>query len=216
MDEKLFAIGDIHGCYRELMALMGRLPWDKERDILVFLGDYINRGPQSREVLDYLVTLRDRCPRTIFLLGNHEHMLLSYAVTGDVEKLRLLRTMGVEATLKSYGDASVRSLLDLSFLPAEHLAFLQSLKESFRWDRYLFVHADTQINGDDSRQLEERLTSRRLAREHARLDDCVVVFGHTAFRSPLVTPERIGIDTGVHLGNTLTALELPRMRFYHS
>ena len=216
MNEKIFTIGDIHGCYRNLTELMDRLPFDKQLDTLVFLGDYINRGPQSREVVDYLLNIQAKCAKTVFLLGNHEHALLSYATTGDVETLRLLRGMGVEATLKSYGSAPMRSLLDLSFLPAAHLDFLLSLELSFRAGPYLFVHADAEIDAGDARLLAQLLVSRRLATECPRPNGCVVVFGHTAFQTPLVTTSRIGIDTGAVHGNVLTALELPRIRFHYA
>jgi serine/threonine protein phosphatase 1 len=214
--EKIFAIGDIHGCYRNLVQLMDRLPFDGQRDTLVFVGDYINRGPQSREVIDYLLNLQSRCRRCIFLVGNHEHLLLSYAATGDVEILRHMRGMGVEATLKSYNNAPVRSLLDLSFLPAEHLRFLQALELSFRSGPYLFVHADADDPDASGRQLDQILTSRRLIKACASQDGCIRIFGHTAFETPLVTPDRIGIDTGAAQGNMLTALELPRLCFHHA
>jgi len=216
MNAKIITIGDIHGCYRNLTKLMDRLPIDRQLDTLVFLGDYINRGPQSREVIDYLLSLQAECARTVFLLGNHEHALLSYAATGDVETLHQLRSMGVEATLESYGHASIRSLLDLSFLPAAHLDFLLSLELSFRAGPYLFVHADAEIDTGDTRPPAQLLVSRRLATEGLRPNGCVVVFGHTAFQTPLVTSNRIGIDTGAVHGNVLTALELPRLRFYHA
>jgi serine/threonine protein phosphatase 1 len=216
MSAKIFTIGDIHGCYRNLAQLVDRLPFDRQQDTLVFLGDYINRGPQSREVVDYVLNLQATCARTVFLLGNHEHALLSYAATGDVETLHLLRGMGVEATLNSYGGAPIRSLLDLSFLPAAHLDFLHALQLSFRADSYLFVHADAEIEAGDARPVAQLLASRRLATDCPRPDGCVVVFGHTAFQTPLVAPNRIGIDTGAVHGNVLTALELPRLRFHHA
>ncbi len=214
--EKLFAIGDIHGCQAQLVTLMARLAFDAQRDTLVFLGDYINRGPQSRQVIDYLLHLKSTCPHSVFLMGNHEHLLLSYAATGDVEILRNMRGMGVEATLKSYDHAPVRSLLDLSFLPAAHLEFLRALQVSFRWGPYLFVHADDAGIDAAGERLGEVLASRRLVKECALLEGCVRVFGHTPFETPLVAPDRIGIDTGAAHGHLLTALELPAMHFHHA
>jgi serine/threonine protein phosphatase 1 len=213
---KLFAIGDIHGCHAQLVRLMERLGFDSQTDTLVFLGDYINRGPNSRGVIDYLLHLKSSCLRTVFLMGNHEHLLLSYAATGDVEILRNMRGMGVEETLKSYGHAPVRSLLDLSFLPADHLAFLRGLQVSYRWGAYLFVHADEAEDGLPDQRLGEVLASRRLVKECALLEGCVRVFGHTPFETPLVAPDRIGIDTGAAHGHLLTALELPAMCFHHA
>ncbi len=213
-EEKIFAIGDIHGCHRQLVELMARLPFDRRRDTLVFLGDYINRGPQSRQVIDYLLDLKAECERAVFLMGNHEYALLAYAASGDVQILHRLRAIGVEATLKSYGNASMRRLRDLSFLPPAHLNFLRSLQFSFRSGTFLFVHADTG-DGDSDRPYQQ-LTSRRLASAGVPPGGDTVIFGHTAFETPLVAPGRIGIDTGAVYGNLLTAVELPSLRFYHA
>lgn len=214
--ERIFAVGDIHGSYRKLVELMDRLPMDRERDTLVFLGDYINRGPQSREVLDYLIALRDRVPRSVFLMGNHEYALLDYAASGNVDLLPELRILGVEATLKSYGDASVRSLLDLSFLPPEHLEFLESLEFCHRQGPYLFVHADAPDEDSPWRGMDELVASRRLATASGHGEKATLVFGHTPLATPLVAPGRIGIDTGAVYGNLLTAVELPTLQFHHS
>ena len=75
---KIFAIGDIHGCYDQLLALMKKIPIDFKRDTLVFMGDYIDRGAKSVEVIDFLVKLKKRVPGIIFLKGNHEDMLEKY------------------------------------------------------------------------------------------------------------------------------------------
>ncbi|MGB6379475.1 MAG: metallophosphoesterase, partial [Syntrophobacteria bacterium] len=72
--KKIFAIGDIHGCYDRLKTLMEKIPIDCSRDALVFIGDYIDRGPHSFEVVDYLIQLKSRVPEIIFLKGNHEDM----------------------------------------------------------------------------------------------------------------------------------------------
>lgn len=209
-------MGDIHGCRRRLVELMDRLPLDRERDTLVFLGDYINRGPDSRGVLDYLTQLRRELPRTVFLMGNHEYALLAYAESGDPALLPELRVLGVEATLASYGDASVRSLLDLSFLPPEHLDFLNSLEFCRRLGPYLFVHADAPEEDSPWRGMDELVASRRLATACETGESATLVFGHTPLAAPLVAPGRIGIDTGAVYGNLLTAVELPALRFHHA
>ena len=73
--KKIFAIGDIHGCYDQLKALVEKIPIDFSRDTLLFIGDYIDRGPHSAEVVDYLIQLKKRVKEVIFLKGNHEDML---------------------------------------------------------------------------------------------------------------------------------------------
>ena len=224
----LFAIGDIQGCHQKLATLLSRLPFDKSADTLIFLGDYINRGPDSRKVLDALLELGETCAHVVFLMGNHEQALLEYAQTGEVEDLGLLRVMGVDATAASYG-ASLRRLIDLSCMPAEHQRFLRNLRFSHATDDYLFTHADctepapVPPGGSTIEALHAQrccqatlLSSRRLGREAACCSGRRVVFGHIPYASPLVRPDRIGIDTGAVFGNLLTAVELPALRFHHA
>lgn len=217
MERKIFAVGDIHGCFEKLEALMKRLPFDPGKDVVVFLGDYINRGLESRQVIELLLDLRKKAPYAVFLLGNHEHDLLEYARTGDPEHLRTMRPMGVEATLKSYGDHPVRAMRDLSFLPAEHRDFLEGLLPYYRLERYLFTHAGI-IPGEDlaTCTLDRLLTVRDTFLNCRGPLDATVVFGHTPFETPFITTDKIGIDTGAVYGNLLTAVELPRLRFYHA
>jgi len=224
---KVFAIGDIHGCYDKLMTLLDRIPLRKERDTLVFLGDYINRGPDSKKVLEALLQLSRECANVVFLRGNHDQALLEYAETGDVELLRLLRVMGVEATAASYG-SSIYQLRELTAFPGEHLEFLCSLASGFVADDYLFIHADVdrqtlevalppgEGDGILTGMAAKMLSSRRLGNDHARAGRFTVVFGHIPFATPLVMPDRIGIDTGAAYGGYLTAVELPDLRFYHA
>ena len=224
---KTFAIGDIHGCHDKLVTLLGRLPFDKNKDTLVFLGDYINRGPDSKRVLDALIGLKTTCKNVVFLKGNHEQALLEYSATGDVETLNLLRRMGIEATAGSYG-SSVRQLLGLSCLPEEHRNFLHTLEFAHIAGATIFTHADidqemiTAIKNQEEQPaprcfLETALlSSRRLTREDADTYGYTIIFGHSPLEFPLVMPNRIGIDTGAVYGNVLTALELPNMHFHHA
>jgi serine/threonine protein phosphatase 1 len=214
---KIFAVGDIHGCYRKLADLMKRLPLDTGTDFLIFLGDYIDRGPESRGVIQYLLEVGQKVQNAVFLLGNHEYALLEYSRTGNLDYLRMLRSIGVEETLGSYSNSPVRSLGDLSFLPGAHIGFLESLRPYFRLDGYLFIHAGT-IPGEDLDHcgLDRLLTVReRFLRDEGGSDE-IAVFGHTPFETPFVTHNKIGIDTGAAHGNLLTAVELPAMRFYHA
>lgn len=227
---KIFAVGDIHGCHRKLVTLLSRLPLDREEDTLVFLGDYINRGPDSRKVLDTLIGLERTYRRVVFLKGNHEQALLDYEVFADPDDLRLLRVMGIEATAESYG-VSLRRLTDLSCMPSEHQQFLFDLKFSHTDGDYLFVHADFDstlplphalATGQERMQRRsaeaQLLTSRRLGRERdlEPPPQAVVIFGHLPFVTPLVRADRIGIDTGAVYGNLLTAVQLPERIFYHA
>lgn len=224
---RIFAFGDIHGCHRKLAVLLHRLPYDPQRDTLVFLGDYINRGPESRQVLETLLELERTCQNTVFLMGNHEQALLDYTSHGDPEALRGLRAMGIETTVESY-NSSMRKLVDLSCMPIAHRDFLRRLQFSYLYDDYVFTHADISEEMQDAmayggplphpnaHDLPGLLASRRLGREDTSIRNCRIIFGHLPFRYPLVREDRIGIDTGAVYGNLLTAVELPRLQFFHA
>ncbi len=214
---KIFAIGDIHGCYDKLRRLMERLPYDPQVDTLVFLGDYIDRGIRSRDVLTYLCQLRRTSKNVVMLIGNHEYMMLEYHRTGDPALLPFLRHLGIDATFDSYGVHSPQSLQKMLFLPEEHRQLLQSLLPYWVTDNYIFVHAGLEYNLPlDQHDLSSlcEMRSSFLSEEHDY--GKLVIFGHTAFDMPFVTPTRIGIDTGAVYGNLLTALELPALVFYHA
>jgi serine/threonine protein phosphatase 1 len=214
---KIFAVGDIHGCYEKLVTLMDRLPFDHHLDTLIFLGDYINRGSRSKEVIDYLLKLKQQCKNIVFLKGNHEHALLQYAQTKDQEYLWQLRSMDVEPTLESYSNADVQSLSDLGFLSPSHLDFLNGLLTYYQVQDYLFIHAGV-IPGEnpDECSLDRLLSVRDTFLKCERQTDYTVVFGHTPFEMPFVAPGMIGIDTGAVYGNMLTAVLLPELRFFHA
>lgn len=216
-ENKIFAIGDIHGCYDKLTTLLARLPYDPENDTLVFMGDYIGRGRQSRQVVELLCQLSKDNPRIITLMGNHELMLFEYHRYGDRNLLEVMRRNGVEATMSSYGRSNVANLRDLSFLPAAHLHFMKNLLPIWQTDTYIFVHAG--IMPDRPLAEQDRDTFCWVRDIFLNTDHDFgkqVIFGHTPFATPLVTPTKIGIDTGAVYGNLLTALELPTMRFYHA
>lgn len=214
---KIFAIGDIHGCYEKLRELMERIPYDPQQDTLVFLGDYIDRGPQSREVLTYLCQLRREAEKVVMLMGNHEYLMLEYHRSGDPALLPFLRQLGIDKTLNSYGVNHPQSLQDMLFLPAEHRDLLDSLLPYWETEDYIFVHAGLDPNlslaqHDLSTLCETRAAFITDEHDYGKL----VIFGHTAFDMPFVTPTRIGIDTGAVYGNLLTAVELPARIFYHA
>lgn len=214
---RIFAIGDVHGCAEKLNTLLERLPFDQELDTIVFLGDLIDRGPGSKEVVETICHLRRQGGAVIGLLGNHEYLLREYQQTGDAALLPYLRANGIEATLASYGAATQRGLADLSFMPASHQKFFASLLPYWETEDFIFVHAGIMAgvalaDHDLPTLCEKRgefLTSEIQVGKR-------VVFGHTPFASPLVTPTKIGIDTGAVYGNLLTAVELPAVRFYHA
>lgn len=217
MTGRIFAIGDIHGCAAKLEILLNRLPCDRKHDTLVFLGDYLDRGPDARGVLDQLCALQAEGVHIVPLMGNHEYLLLEYHRSGDQALLPYMRRLGLEKTLESYGGASLSGLASLDFMPREHRNFLASLHPYWETEEYIFVHAglrpDLPLADQDISDLcevREPFLSQEL--DFGRK----VIFGHTPFASPLLTPFRIGIDTGAAYGNMLTAVELPGLHFHHA
>ncbi len=217
MKGNIFAIGDIHGCADKLARLLRRLPFDRRHDTLVVLGDYLDRGPAARQVLDQLCDLRTQGVHLVALLGNHESLLLEYHQSGDQALLPYLRQLGLENTLESYGGASLPELATLSFLPAAHREFLDSLLPYWETEEYIFVHAGLRAGVPLAAQSLADLCEVRepfLGSEHDYGKR--VIFGHTPFATPLITPHKIGIDTGAAYGHLLTAVELPAVSFYHA
>jgi len=214
---KIFAIGDIHGCYDKLSRLIKRLPFDNQRDTIVFLGDYIDRGTRSREVLNYLCRLRREWKNVIMLIGNHEYLMLEYHRTGDPALLPFLRHLGIDSTFDSYGVDNPQALHEMLFLPADHRRLLDDLRPYWETEKYIFVHAGLEYNLPLDQHDLPSLCETRFSFLSEEIDyGKLVIFGHTPFDMPFVTPTRIGIDTGAVYGNMLTAVELPSLAFYHA
>lgn len=216
MSGRLFAVGDVHGCVDELDRLIGALRL-RQDDTVVFIGDYIDRGPDSRGVIDLLGTLASQAAaRTVFLRGNHEDMCLSYLGRGGRFGEVWLRNGGA-AALHSYGVAP-RAPVDeaLASIGPAHLAWLEQLATSFATREYLFVHAGVRPGVRWEEQYEEDLLwIRDEFVPHVHDLGRTVIFGHTPLREVLVDePYKIGIDTGCVYGRDLTAIELRERVLY--
>ncbi len=221
----LYAIGDIHGCAATLDALLARLADDAggalgPADVLVFLGDYIDRGPASPAVIDRMLALeRDaeagHGPRCVFLRGNHDQMMLDYVDgTGDSD---LWWVNGGRTTLAAYQTRG-----DLQ-LPFDHIAFLRRTVIAAEASGFAFVHAglDTRLSVADN--LADPDPGIALwTRQHIGADlsawEMPVVCGHTPVAEPINLPRLIGVDTGaVFAGRPgmgrMTAVSLPDRRF---
>lgn len=204
---RLLAVGDIHGCLPQLQRLLGQVA-PLPRDRLVFLGDYVDRGEDSRGVIEFLLALRRRLPETVFLRGNHEQMLLAAAQGRNT--LQFLINGGT-ATLDSYG---VREAADL---PPEHLAFLNSLPTRYACGNFLFVHAGVRPGIPLEAQSDEDLLWIRQDFLAADPDwEAVIVFGHTPQQEPLLEPRRLGLDTGAVYGRQLTCCEVRTRRCWQA
>lgn len=209
----IYAVGDIHGCLDLLQQLLDDVQPDLERDVLLFMGDYIDRGPDSRRVVDYVLTLRQKYPREhiICLKGNHEAMLLDFLQ--DRERAMFMFNGGM-STIRNYWGENWEDLPRL-LLPPEHEEFYRELRLYYETPDYIFVHAGLKPGVPLAEQEEKDLLWIR-GQFIASMEDFgrLVIFGHTPFNQPLVLPNKIGIDTGAVYGNFLTCLKLPQKKFF--
>lgn len=213
MMNKIFAIADIHGCLDKLQRLIRDIKADPVNDTLVFIGDYIDRADGSKEVVDYILRLEKTYQKMICLRGNHETMLLRY-LQGVEEDIYLAN--GGLATLNAYGILRSDAPRERKKkIPADHLRFFKSLLPYYETDQFIFVHAGL-IPGIPL--AEQSLYDLQWVRQTFIDSDYDfgkrVVFGHTHFSAPLITANKIGIDTGAVYGGRLTCVELPNLKFY--
>ncbi|HWP59472.1 MAG TPA: metallophosphoesterase family protein [Candidatus Acidoferrales bacterium] len=208
---KCYVIGDIHGCADELKWMVESLPL-APNDRIVFLGDYIDRGPDSKAVVAYLLSLKEQASQeVIFLKGNHEDMFLSYlGFRGNYGDMFLYN--GGEATLASYGLSSRRDSPEkiMAVFPDDHLEFFRRLRPYHVTGDFLCVHAGINPLKPLAEQTEEELFWIRdafILRPHPL--PYTVLFGHTPHREVLCDlPYKIGLDTGLVYGNKLSCLEI--------
>lgn len=219
---RAFAVGDVHGRLDLLDELLDMIRAEivarpKARNHLVMLGDLIDRGPQSRGVIDRLRGFADRDVELHILSGNHEEVLLRL-LEGESELIPSWLKFGGAETLQSYGidPQAVRAVSDeagmvliRAAIPPEHQAFLRSLSDTIRIGDYLFVHAGIRPRVGLA---EQRQSDLRWIREPFLGDDTdhgfIVVHGHTITEDAVERSNRIGIDTGAYATGRLTALGL--------
>jgi len=213
-----FVIGDIHGCSEELHRLVDALPV-RPGDEIVFLGDYIDRGPDSSGVVSFLIELKVSLSdnKLVFLKGNHEDMLLSYlGLSGHHGNMFLPN--GGRATVQSYGVAADNPSPNRlqAAMPPNHLAFYQALESYFLTEPYLCVHAGIHPLKSLPEQSEEDLLWIRdpfLQSSHPL--PYTILFGHTPQHAVLYhLPYKIGLDTGLVYGNMLTCLNTDEKILY--
>ncbi len=208
--QRIFVVGDIHGCFDKLCALMDKIPINNTRDQLIFIGDYIDRGPSSFDVVNYLIDFKKRVPGTIFIKGNHEDMLQNY-LDGSDRFTYLLN--GGQKTMDEYLNRSDNK--EAFPIPSEHLEFFNSLQLYYQTADYIFVHAGLREKVPLESQDKMDLLWTRDEFIHSDFNfGKRVIFGHTPFKEPLLQANKIGIDTGAVYGNLLTCLQLPEMEFF--
>jgi serine/threonine protein phosphatase 1 len=221
---RVYAVGDVHGCLDRLVALHWAVAADLAahpiRDsVLVHLGDYVDRGPDSAGVLWLLAgSIAPPVSRRIDLKGNHEAMMLAALASGG-RAASLWLDNGGEQTLESYKIAEPMKIQPQEWrraIPTAHTQFLGNLDIMHREGTYVFVHAGIRPglslkaqSRDDLLWIREPFLSDQSPRE------VVIVHGHTPRTAPEITDTRIGIDTGAVMGGALTCvvLEEDRMRF---
>jgi serine/threonine protein phosphatase 1 len=218
---RVYAIGDVHGCLDTLDALLSSISddcgsWSGESH-LVFVGDLIDRGPDSAGVVERLVRSDLPCDRHAFLMGNHEEAMLD-SWNGDMQTLHGWLSYGGRETLESYGverDATYRLGPDLvikmrAAIPKSHMKFIRSFADQVRIGDYLFVHAGIRpgipLKEQDSYDL--RWIRDEFLKDEDTNHGVVVVHGHTISHEPEIRSNRIGIDTGCYATGRLTALVL--------
>lgn len=207
---RTIAIGDIHGHAMALKALVLAIEPQPD-DTLVFVGDYVDRGPDSRGVLNQLIELGERF-KVVALMGNHEESMLAARTRESSLEFWLSPICGGQATLQSYGSA-----LDLSLVPPEHFRFLEGLRRYHETDTHFFIHANYAPNW----RLEEHnsrtalwLNLKDLPGPH--YSGKIAVVGHTPQMDGKILD--LGylkcIDTGCGFGGVLTALDVASGRIW--
>jgi serine/threonine protein phosphatase 1 len=211
---KIFAIGDIHGCISELNNLMKKLDIKAKEDTLVFIGDYIDRGPDSKGVINSILEIRQVIDHVVCLKGNHEQMFLNY----HRERLdeELFMENGGMSTLISYGFMRAGREEKIN-VPESHMQFFSTLLSYYETDHYIFVHAGLRPGIPLKRQdMDDLLWIREEFINSSYNFGKTVVFGHTpvSLTEPLINKNKIGIDTGAVYGGKLTCVELPELKVH--
>jgi serine/threonine protein phosphatase 1 len=203
-----YVIGDVHGCAAELVALIDKLELNEDSAV-VMVGDYVDRGPDSKQVIEVILELSTRC-HLMPLLGNHDGMFLSFLSDPSSQQAVTFIYNGGGATLASYAneDGSYR-------IPREHVALLHDLRLWFETPEYFVVHAgvpDTPLETlDPALDWEELLWTRNMRTTTYQWSK-VIVHGHTATRDVQILPNQINVDTACVFENRLSAIELPSRR----
>lgn len=219
---RAYAIGDIHGRLDLLKDLLDQVERDNAgrrpaKTYLVFLGDLVDRGPDSRGVIDLLVNHSPAFARSVFIKGNHEEFFLR-VLDGEEDTVVDWLTYGGYQCCESYGvsqgwtlNATATEILERlrSSVPSSHRQFLDNMADSFQFGDYVFVHAGIRPgvplenqSGKDLRWIREGFLEDRT--DHGM----VVVHGHTIVESPEQHSNRIALDTGAYRTGLLTALGL--------
>lgn len=220
--QRIYAIGDIHGRHDLLVSLLAQIEADDRARggspaMLVFLGDLVDRGPESAQVVETLMQLAAQRPEgaTRFLLGNHEEVFLA-VLGGDLKALKFFDRIGGKETILSYGvteaeyrEADYDALMQmvLARVPSRHAEFLRAFEDMIVVGDYVFVHAGIRPGEPLDRQ---RASDLRWIREEflsfTGAHEKIVVHGHTISTTVEMSAQRIGVDTGAYRSGVLSAV----------
>ncbi|WP_448663720.1 metallophosphoesterase [Sphingomonas sp. CJ20] len=218
--QRIYAIGDIHGRLDLLDALLAQIAQDESsrgpaETSIIFLGDLVDRGPASAQVIDRAIQVTRERPTTRCLLGNHEEVFLK-SIRGDLKALAFFCRIGGRETILSYGlseqtyqNCDYPELLDMlqAAIPPAHVAFLEQCEDLIVVGDYAFVHAG--VHPGESLALQKPQQLRWIRDEflnHRRPLEKIIVHGHTISESVEIGPHRIGLDTGAYVSGKLTAM----------
>ncbi len=219
---RVYCIGDIHGCYYLLRQLTARIEEDAHgfigRVIVIYLGDFIDRGAYSKEVIDFLLNNQQSSIEYVFLRGNHEQTLLDFLTDERVARSWLF--YGGLATFASYGiyipkiptkpdDFQQLQKKLRNNLPIEHYRFFIKTILSYSLGDYFFVHAGINPDYSLAQQTPEDLLHIRNKFTRVKTQfEKIIVHGHTITATAELLSNRIGIDTGAYMSEILTCLVL--------
>ena len=222
---RIYAIGDIHGCVRELTFLHEKIftndKFKIKDDLIIYLGDYIDRGLKSKQVIDQILKLKSNKIKTINLMGNHEEFLVDFLFM-KINNIKKWLQFGADQTFKSYDIEIVDFIKDgfddeiidrlrntfLEKMSDEHINFFNNLEESFSTKKYLFVHAGI----DPMKNLSEQTRKDYLWSRSPEFFDKsfkaekIIIHGHTPVENITNHPYRINIDTGCFFSGKLTSV----------
>lgn len=238
MKSNIWAIGDIHGCYDELMNMMALLEkdgLDYEKDTVVFMGDYMDRGYKSREVVKQLIKWKSKYKNFIFLYGNHEDIFKNFIEGGqkyqENAEWSCFFANGGKETMSSYGIDVSGNKINTSLFPKSHLDFLlNKTKMIYETDSYVFVHGGLVPQLPISQHLTQEVYKNAMLWARNEFIESEfdwgkkVIFGHSPaskprwgkFGHPIVMHNKIGIDGAVcpSANKNLIAVKLPEEKFY--
>jgi len=221
----IYAIGDIHGCLSDLTSLHKKIfTSDKfkiKEDLLIYLGDYIDRGLKSKQAIDQIIKLKNSKIKTKHLMGNHEELMIDFLINKK-NNIKNWLDFGADQTFKSYDieivefikDGFEDSVIDrlrnvlLEKMNNDHIDFFNNLELTHSTEKYLFVHAGI----DPDKNLTEQTKKDYLwSRSNGFFDknfkaEKIIVHGHTPEENVISNPYRINIDTGCYFSGKLSSV----------